>query len=518
MQKTLVIYTVVMGGDYDLTPTRPQDGVDYICFTDRQGLKPNGWIVRNVLPFIPSDTIRSSREPKIRPHRYLSDYANSIYIDSTVHLRKDPFVLWDYLIPDESAVFGGFFHSFRATVADEFSAVAEAKLDYQHTIVEQLQAYRTHHAQTLNEKPVWGGVLARRHNAHSCLDAMEVWFAHVLRYSRRDQLSLPLALSHLPDKQRNIILADIQLTEFHEWPVSSKPKPPGYTVSEVSDEIQKNRKSLLKTLRKYRRSLEKRNLLPSQWMPQRTVSQNIGSGSADNGNVSFGYDNQLKLHFAQDINSGNRVFVSDRKRLELYQGGVKHRQSWILRDYRLPTDLIRTGDVVVDVGANIGELGLWVNEQGGHYIAFEPDPTAYRAIQNNISVGDLYDVAVSDTNGTAEFYLSTAEADSSLFEPSDSHDVITVKTATLDSFFDEVGVPPKIRLLKVEAEGKEPEVLAGALTTLGNVEYIAVDAGPERGGENTVPGVFNVLVGAGFEVLDCFLLRGTFLFRKKGAV
>lgn len=72
-----------------------------------------------------------------------------------------------------------------------------------------------------------------------------------------------------------------------------------------------------------------------------------------------GHDEKLNLYFAQDIDSTNRIFVSDRKRLELYQGGIKHRQNWILRDYRLPTDLIRKGDVVVDVGANIGELRLF---------------------------------------------------------------------------------------------------------------------------------------------------------------
>jgi len=74
-----------------------------------------------------------------------------------------------------------------------------------------------------------------------------------------------------------------------------------------------------------------------------------------------------------------------------------------------------------------------------------------------------------------------------------------------------------IRLLKVEAEGMEPEVLAGAHQTLQRVDYVAVDAGPERGGENTVPAVLNALTSAGFEVLDCYLVRGTFLLRRKGA-
>lgn len=517
MQKSLVVYTVAMGSSYDLPPTRPQDGVDYICFTDQQGLESNGWNIRYVSPLIPSDSFRSSREYKVQPHRWLSAYPKSIYIDSTVHLQKEPLEFWDHLIPDETILFGGFFHSFRATVADEFSAVAQAKLDWGHRIKEQLEDYRVFHAETLNEKPVWGGVLARRHNTKACTEAMEIWFAHILRYSRRDQLSLPLALSHLSSSQRHIISSDIHESEFHKWPVSSKEKPTGYTVSEDCGplHISERRNILRKRLARFRKSLEKRRLLPSHWLRGNGLGQNTDTAPIENQNVSFGHDNELNLYFAQDASSLRRVFVSDRKRLELYQGGLNHRQNWILGDYRLPSDLIRKGDVVVDVGANIGELGLWVEAQGGHYIAFEPDPTAFLAMQNNITAGDLYDVALSDTNGTAQFYLNTAEADSSLFKPSDVHGMITVRTATLDSFFNEIGTPPNIRLLKVEAEGMEPEVLAGALKTLGSVEYVAVDAGPERGGDNTVPEVFNILVGAGFEVLDCFLLRGTFLLRKK---
>jgi FkbM family methyltransferase len=521
VQNNLAIYTVVMGGDYDLPPTRPQIGVDYICFTDQQDLhvSPNGWTIRDVDPILPSDTFRSSREMKTRAHRWLADYSGSIYIDCTVHLRKDPQELWDYLIPDQDTVFGAFFHSYRDTVAEEFMAVSEANLDFRQVIDAQMQAYTMFHPKTLEEKPVWGGVLARRHNETSCVEAMEVWFSHILRYSRRDQLSLPLALSSLSREQRNIRQDDIHLTDFHQWPVSEKPKPPGYTVSEAVDVSIKgpspvSASYLSERFKKLRRSLEKRNMLPSQVFGRKTPAS-TAANPLPNSNVIFGFDDNLGLHFAQDPNSAQRVFVSDQKRLELYKEGIKHRQNWILRDYRLPVDFIHPGDTVIDIGANIGEIGIWVTQSGGKYIAFEPDPIAYSALQHNVPSQDLFDVALSDSDGTAEFYLSTEEADSSLFAPSDSSDVIKVKTARLDTFLADARISEKIYLLKVEAEGMEPEVLAGALETLNHVEYVAVDAGPERGGENTVPGVFNILIGANFEILDCFLLRGTFLFRKK---
>ena len=72
-----------------------------------------------------------------------------------------------------------------------------------------------------------------------------------------------------------------------------------------------------------------------------------------------------------------------------------------------------------------------------------------------------------------------------------------------------------IRLLKIEAEGFEPEVLAGASEAISRTEYIAIDAGPERGGENTVAQTLNLLSDAQFEIVDCFLRRGTFLLKNR---
>lgn len=504
----LVIYTVVIGGDYDLPPTRPQEGVDFICFTDQPKLDPNGWTVRKISPFLPSDTFRSSRDIKIRPHRWLAEYSRSIYIDSSVELTSDPEKIWNHLIPNNIVTFGGFFHSYRRTIEDEFSAVEKSRLDYRLILTEQLNAYQTHHPQILQDKPIWGGFLARRHNLQPCVEAMEIWFAHVLRYSRRDQLSLPIALFSLSAEQKNIVSSSIRKSPFHQWPVSKKPKPPGYNVKDNESKFVTGKLYMSKLFNK------------ANYYLQNILNRTFRSSSAsilpsDNAAVRFGLNTELGLHFAEDLDGKSRVYVAHQKRLALYKHGIMHRQNWILRDYRLPENLIRENDVVIDIGANAGELGIWTLRNRGQYIAFEPDPSAFLAMSNNTPTGKIFDVALSDENGSVDFYLNTAEADSSLFPPDRIQDTITVRKVTLDSFFEEIGSPSTIRLLKVEAEGMEPEVLTGAINTLGAVEYVAVDAGPERGGENTVPGVFNILSSAGFEVIDCFLLRGTFLFRKK---
>ena len=233
--------------------------------------------------------------------------------------------------------------------------------------------------------------------------------------------------------------------------------------------------------------------------------------------VRTGFDKKLGLYFAEHPDGSARVMVSDRKRLSLYEDGLDHRRQWILGDYRIPVDLVGPGDVVVDVGANIGEIGLWAESRGARYIAFEPDPRAFAALEANVASEHLHQVALSDKTMTAEFYLDTARADSSLFAPARSDESITVDVVPLDEYLSSGEAPERIKLLKVEAEGLEPEILRGARTTLSTVDYLAVDAGPERGGDNTVPGVFAELSGLGFRVIDCYLKRGTFLFRREPA-
>ena len=70
----------------------------------------------------------------------------------------------------------------------------------------------------------------------------------------------------------------------------------------------------------------------------------------------------------------------------------------------------------------------------------------------------------------------------------------------------------RIAVLKVEAEGFEPEVLRGADQTLQRTDVVTVDAGEEREGKSTAPECVNILLKAGFELRQVFLRRGVFLF------
>src|SRR5262249_36056947 len=151
------------------------------------------WQVRQIEPVFPADPVRSSRRPKILAHEYLADYEESLYIDNSVLLTAPAEAAFDHLLTSSSPM-AVVKHSFRGTLREEFAAVVQHDLDGEWIVTEQLVDYERTAPHALTGPTLWGGILARRHNEPLVRRAMEIWWEHVLRYSRRDQLSLPPSL------------------------------------------------------------------------------------------------------------------------------------------------------------------------------------------------------------------------------------------------------------------------------------------------------------------------------------
>ncbi len=131
---------------------------------------------------------------------------------------------------------------------------------------------------------------------------------------------------------------------------------------------------------------------------------------------------------------------------------------------------IKPEDVCFDVGANIGYFALTMSRlaRQGTVYAFDPVPLNYHILSANAQLNHAanlrtYQAAVSDKPGISTFAVAQDSAYSSFVDtgrkPVDS--TISVKTISLDSFCEENKVP-QINFLKVDVEGAEPLVLAGA--------------------------------------------------------
>jgi hypothetical protein len=132
--------------------------------------------------------------------------------------------------------------------------------------------------------------------------------------------------------------------------------------------------------------------------------------------------------------------------------------------------------------------------------------------KNVISLGESRNLALWDSTSEMIFYVDTSSASSSLIEPPYYTEKIRVAAARLDS----LDFPNRIKLFKVEGEGAEPEILEGARGIFSSIEYISVDAGPERGINQTPTRdeVLKLLTDAGFElVMENPFHRKTLLFR-----
>lgn len=210
------VYTALMG-NYEVLQEQPivhESNTPFICFTDDPSLTSDTWDIRLIEPEFPLDPVRSARSVKVRPHKYLADFDETIWVDNRVRLVAKPETIFEELLADADMAL--FEHSFRDRVIDEFDAVVVGGYDDFNRVYEQLLHYAEVAPPVLDQKPVWTGFLVRR-ASKAMSQAMETWMDHVLRYSRRDQLSVSLALD-VSGIVVNRLHGSNRESPYHEWP------------------------------------------------------------------------------------------------------------------------------------------------------------------------------------------------------------------------------------------------------------------------------------------------------------
>ena len=197
-----------------------------------------------------------------------------------------------------------------------------------------------------------------------------------------------------------------------------------------------------------------------------------------------------------------------------YEHGVKKRAHSLAECYFLTQINFQDGDVFLDCGANVGDLKIWFELKNIkiEYIGFEPSPTEFSCLKENVHPSIVHNVGLWNAPGELEFFVSSQGADSSLIEPAEFDEKITVPVERLESF-----VKSRIKILKLEAEGAEPEILEGLGNKLSLVEYITADLGYERGirCESTLAPVTNFLLERGFELVEVNQTRVCALYKNK---
>ena len=187
---------------------------------------------------------------------------------------------------------------------------------------------------------------------------------------------------------------------------------------------------------------------------------------------------------------------------------------------------------VLDVGANVGQYAKQLRRLGyqGEIHSFEPGVealTRLRAAAKNDPKWHIHELALSDHHGqqTLKTWSGSDSVWSSLRspgeglvarlgEPSES----TIDATTLEQWMEgRKEIDPTKTLLKIDAQGAEREVLAGAGARLGDFSIIEFEAAirAEYKGEATLPELLSIVEANGF--VCCSIMTERFLPQAQGA-
>lgn len=134
-------------------------------------------------------------------------------------------------------------------------------------------------------------------------------------------------------------------------------------------------------------------------------------------------------------------------------------------------DHLKPGDVVYDVGANIGLIGLVLalhpNGRESRIHSFEPEPRNFQQLERNIAANDLggrmtpHQLALGAKAGHAGLYVrgTAGEGRHSLVAAKGATGCIDVQVASVSEFAEASGDSPDV--MKIDVEGAEGQVLAG---------------------------------------------------------
>jgi methyltransferase, FkbM family len=133
------------------------------------------------------------------------------------------------------------------------------------------------------------------------------------------------------------------------------------------------------------------------------------------------------------------------------------------------TTILQRGDVVLDVGANVGFYTLLAARcvgAEGRVIAVEPNPRNVRFLQRHIALNEQSQVriiaaAAGSSDGVAKFAVDEHAEMGRLA----AHGTETVAVRALDSLAVELGLG-RVRMMKIDVEGAELHVLRGASVIL----------------------------------------------------
>jgi len=136
--------------------------------------------------------------------------------------------------------------------------------------------------------------------------------------------------------------------------------------------------------------------------------------------------------------------------------GDIYREIYRDKTYDANSVAVEPGDVVVDIGANIGVFTRYALQvrQAAQVWAFEPDMYNYACLVENAPGAKCYNAAVTDNSGIGYFYRTGNIGGHTCFDLGRGDEKTWIPTVNIDEMFCRCW-PNGIDFLKLDAEGAE---------------------------------------------------------------
>jgi FkbM family methyltransferase len=182
----------------------------------------------------------------------------------------------------------------------------------------------------------------------------------------------------------------------------------------------------------------------------------------------------METEFVENYNGKFWCFKDAKVTQSLKKGSLKDRY------YCISESFLRPGDVVFDVGANVGTFSVFASRfigSTGYIIAFEPYPTTRKLLEENLHLNQIAEIVtvqsevVSDRVSLTRARIMPTNMGGTWFvenaEPSlDNSEKEIVESTTLDRWMKEQDRVKQCDFIKIDVEGMELKVLRGAAEIL----------------------------------------------------
>ena len=173
---------------------------------------------------------------------------------------------------------------------------------------------------------------------------------------------------------------------------------------------------------------------------------------------------------------GHKLFLDKFDSLGLFRHGF-HEEF----ETEIVKKIIKKGDIVLDVGANIGYFTLIFAKlvgKNGKVFAFEPDPTNFGLLTKNVEINGFKNVilikkALSDKTGKTNLFLSNWNtADHMIVDPKEKRNSVEIEMTAGDDYFRDFS--EQINFIKMDIQGAETDALRGMSSLLQKMNDIKI--------------------------------------------